>query len=183
MNNQLFLFVPFGFFIGFVAVFGILCLFLLFNKNEKKRQQYEAVKASFDQYRQQVDQHFIDTASAVDEMNRSYQKVLQQLSADARQLMEHSTMQEQLSQRADKSVTMAFLTETDIGENQSDVTDIPTYTDVIAAEVVPINGLPDQVPDRIGPNAGNRNEHLNKFKSGGRHGPFSSKANHQSENK
>lgn len=183
MNNQPWLYVSIALIIGFVAGLGLMWLIMRSNQNEKKRQQYEAVKASFDQYRQQVDQHFIDTASAVDEMNRSYQKVLQQLSADARQLMEHSTMQEQLSQRADKSVTMAFLTETDIGENQSDVTDIPTYTDVIAAEVVPINGLPDQVPDRIGPNAGNGNEHLNKFKSSGRHGPFSSKANHQSENK
>ncbi|MCO6504986.1 MAG: DUF1043 family protein [Snodgrassella sp.] len=156
MSNQLGLYIFIALIIGFAAGAGLMWFIMRSSRSEKKHQQYEAVKASFDQYRQQVDQHFIDTAGVVDEMNRSYQKVLQQLSVDARQLMEHSTIQEQLIKRADKSVTMAFLTETDIGDNHTDSTTIPTYTDVITAEVVPVNGLPDQVPDRIGPKATNR---------------------------
>lgn len=156
MSNQLGLYIFIALIIGFAAGAGLMWFIMRSSRSEKKHQQYEAVKASFDQYRQQVDQHFIDTAGVVDEMNRSYQKVLQQLSVDARQLMEHSTIQEQLIKRADKSVTMAFLTETDIGDNHTDSTPIPTYTDVITAEVVPVNGLPDQVPDRIGPKATNR---------------------------
>ena len=160
MSNQLWLYVFIALIIGFIAGLGLMWFIMRSNRSEKKRQQYEAVKASFDQYRQQVDQHFIDTASAVDEMNRSYQKVLQQLSLDARQLMEHSTIQEQLIKRADKSVTMAFLTEKDIGDSHSDSDTIPTYADIITAEVVPVNGLPDQVPDRIGPKANHRNESL-----------------------
>ncbi len=160
MSNQLWLYVCIALIIGFIAGLGLMWFIMRSNRSEKKRQQYEAVKASFDQYRQQVDQHFIDTASAVDEMNRSYQKVLQQLSVDARQLMEHSTIQEQLIKRADKSVTMAFLTEKDIGDSHSDSETIPTYADIITAEVVPVNGLPDQVPDRIGPKANHRNESL-----------------------
>lgn len=160
MSNQLWLYVFIALIIGFIAGLGLMWFIMRSNRSEKKRQQYEAVKASFDQYRQQVDQHFIDTASAVDEMNRSYQKVLQQLSVDARQLMEHSTIQEQLIKRADKSVTMAFLTEKDIGDSYSDSDTIPTYADIITAEVVPVNGLPDQVPDRIGPKANHRNESL-----------------------
>jgi uncharacterized protein len=158
MSNQLGLYIFIALIIGFAAGAGLMWFIMRSSRSEKKHQQYEAVKASFDQYRQQVDQHFIDTASAVDEMNRSYQKVLQQLSGDARQLMEHNTIQEQLIKRADKSVTMAFLTETDIGDHHTDSTAIPTYTDVITAEVVPVNGLPDQVPDRIGPKATNRHE-------------------------
>lgn len=153
MNNQLWLYVSIALIIGLIGGAGLMWLITRSSRSEKKRQQYEAIKASFDQYRQQVDQHFIDTASAVDEMNRSYQKVLQQLSTDARQLMENSTIQEQLTIRADKSVTMAFLTETDIGKTSSNTTSEPIYPEIIAAEVVPVNGLPDQVPDRIGPNA------------------------------
>ena len=85
MNGQVWLYVLIAAIIGLVLGMGLMWLLL---RRSSQNQQYQSVKASFDSYRQQVDQHFIHTASAVDELNRCYEKVLQQLNIDAKQLME-----------------------------------------------------------------------------------------------
>lgn len=73
------------------------------------RAQHEALAQEFNAYRNQVDRHFVDTAEAVDELNRSYQKVVQHLSSGAQNLMGKEALQEQLALRSDKTVTVAYL--------------------------------------------------------------------------
>ncbi|PIT15301.1 ZapG family protein [Snodgrassella alvi] len=160
MNSQLWLYVSIAAVIGLLLGLGLMWLFL---RGGKQRQQYQTVKASFDNYRQQVDKHFIDTAGAIDELNRSYLKVLQQLNVDAQQLMDKTAMQEQLQKRGNKSVTLAFMTQSDNKNPQTDDSSVP-YTDVTEAAVIPINGMPDQVPDRIGRNVGHAHEQLTQPK-------------------
>jgi uncharacterized protein len=161
MNSQLWLYVSIAAVIGLLLGLGLMWLFL---RGGKQRQQYQTVKASFDNYRQQVDKHFIDTAGAIDELNRSYLKVLQQLNGDAQQLMDKTAMHDQLQKRANKSVTLAFMTQSDNKNSQTDTDSSVPYTDVTEAAVIPINGMPDQVPDRIGTNAGRVHEQLTQPK-------------------
>lgn len=162
MSGQIWLYVLIAAIIGLVLGMGLMWLLL---RRSNQNQQYQSVKASFDSYRQQVDQHFIHTASAVDELNRCYEKVLQQLNIDAKQLMEKNTLQELLQKRADKSVTLAFMTSSENKNPQTDADSTLPYTDVMQAAVIPINGMPDQVPDRIGPNVIHSHEQLTHPKS------------------
>ncbi|WP_239351106.1 ZapG family protein [Snodgrassella communis] len=161
MNSQLWLYVSVAAIIGLLLGLALMWLFM---RGGKQRQQYQTVKASFDSYRQQVDKHFIDTAGAIDELNHSYQKVLRQLNSDALQLMEKAAIQEQLQKRANKSVTLAFMTQSDNKNSQTDTDTSVPYTDVTEATVIPINGMPDQVPDRIGPNVGHTHDQLTQPK-------------------
>lgn len=145
---------------------GMLVMWLLMRGGGKHKQQHEALSREFDAYREQVDRHFVDTAAAVDELNRSYQKVVQHLSSGAQTLMGKEALQAQLAQRSNSSVTVAYLaaaetvtgadTEPAVVSPSADraLTDDdippPPYTDATEAEVVPLTGQPDRVPDRIG---------------------------------
>ncbi|MCP2040307.1 uncharacterized membrane-anchored protein YhcB (DUF1043 family) [Neisseria sp. HSC-16F19] len=176
---------------GFVL--GLLVMWLVKRSSSgKQQQQHDALQQQFSDYRRHVDQHFVDTAAAVDELNRSYQKVVQHLSQGAQSLMGKEALQEQLSKRTDASVTVAYLAaqaavadETaaenaaaealEAAEHTADAADAsvetvetaaaaetptvdlapdlpppPPYTDATEAEVVPLHGQPDRVPDRIG---------------------------------
>ncbi|QEY25550.1 ZapG family protein [Neisseria zalophi] len=91
-------------------VIGLLLMWLgLRGKNGKSKKEHEALKQEFGQYRQKVDEHFIETAAAVDELNKSYQKVVRHLSDGAHTLMDKKTLQQQLALRGDTSVTVAYL--------------------------------------------------------------------------
>ena len=93
---------------GFVL--GLLVMWLAKRSSSgKQQQQHDALQQQFSDYRRHVDQHFVDTAAAVDELNRSYQKVVQHLSQGAQSLMGKEALQEQLSKRTDASVTVAYL--------------------------------------------------------------------------
>lgn len=162
MNGQLWLYVSLAAIIGLLLGLGLMWLIL---RRGKQHQHYQAVKTSFDNYRQQVDKHFIDTANAIDEMNCSYQKVLQLLNADAKQLMEKKVLQEQLRKRAGKSITLDFMSKGVNKNSPADAESSLPYTDITQAAVIPINGMPDQVPDRIGPNVVHTNEQLTQPKN------------------
>lgn len=58
--------------IGLLA--GLLIMWLLMRKSSAKQKAHDALVQQFGDYRQKVDRHFADTATAVDELNRSYQK-------------------------------------------------------------------------------------------------------------
>lgn len=134
---------------------GLLLMWLFLRNSRKNKEQHQALLQTFSEYRNEVDKHFVDTAAAVDELNRSYQKVVAHLSKGAQHLMKQETLQEQLAQRVDKSVTVAYLAQTDavLEHRDDDMPPPPPYTDATEAEVVPTNGQPDRVPDRIGPHA------------------------------
>ena len=85
------------------------CLWLILRQSSAKQKAHEALAQQFSDYRHKVDQHFVDTAAAVDELNRSYQKVVQHLSAGAQTLMGKEALQEQLAQRSNKAVTVSYL--------------------------------------------------------------------------
>ena len=88
---------------------GLLAMWLILRQNSAKQKAHEALAQQFSDYRHKVDQHFVDTAAAVDELNRSYQKVVQHLSTGAQTLMGKEALQEQLAQRSNKAVTVSYL--------------------------------------------------------------------------
>ena len=88
---------------------GLLAMWLILRQSSAKQKAHEALAQQFSDYRHKVDQHFVDTAAAVDELNRSYQKVVQHLSAGAQTLMGKEALQEQLAQRSNKAVTVSYL--------------------------------------------------------------------------
>ncbi|MDO4907200.1 YhcB family protein [Neisseria sp.] len=93
---------------GFAA--GLLLMWLLMRpKASQHKKERETLMQEFGQYRRKVDEHFIETAAAVDELNRSYQKVIRHLSSGAHTLMGKETLQEQLTKRGNASVTVAYL--------------------------------------------------------------------------
>ena len=72
---------------------GLLAMWLILRQSSAKQKAHEALAQQFSDYRHKVDQHFVDTAAAVDELNRSYQKVVQHLSAGAQTLMGKEALQ------------------------------------------------------------------------------------------
>lgn len=153
MNNSMIWLVVVAGLVGLVI--GLLAMWLaLRGGNRKDKQQHQALLHKFEHYRDDVDRHFVETAAAVDELNRSYQKVIEHLSKGAQHLMKQDVLQEQLTKRANKSVTVAYLAQKDtVIDHADDLPPPPPYTDATEAEVVPTNGQPDRVPDRIGKNA------------------------------
>ncbi|UOO87344.1 YhcB family protein [Neisseria arctica] len=102
---------------------GILITWLLLRQNKAKQKEHEELVQTFQHYRQDVDKHFIDTAAAVDELNRSYQKVIQHLSTGAQSLMGKEALQEQLALRSNKSVTVSYLAVSAVAPAASEITD------------------------------------------------------------
>lgn len=131
---------------GLVA--GLLIMWLMMRTSRHQKQQHETLMQKFSDYRSGVDQHFIETAAAVDELNRSYQKVVHHLSSGAQNLMGKEALQEQLAKRSDKSVTVAYLAAGDAEILPEDGIPPPPYTDATDAEVVPLTGQPDRVADQ-----------------------------------
>ena len=92
---------------GLAAGFLLAWLFLR-GKQSRQASEREALKQELDDYRSRVDQHFADTAEAVDALNRSYQNVIRHLSNGAQTLMGKEALQEQLAKRSDKAVTLGY---------------------------------------------------------------------------
>ncbi|MBF0803519.1 MULTISPECIES: DUF1043 family protein [unclassified Neisseria] len=93
---------------GFAA--GLLVMWLVLRpKTGRHKQEREMLMQEFGRFRRQVDEHFVETAAAVDELNRSYQKVIRHLSSGAHSLMDKKTLQEQLTKRGNASITVAYL--------------------------------------------------------------------------
>lgn len=94
--------------VGFAA--GLLLMWLLLRPRiNRNRQDRETLMQEFGQYRRKVDEHFVETAAAVDELNRSYEKVVRHLSSGAHALMGREALHAQLALRRDASVTVAYL--------------------------------------------------------------------------
>ena len=93
---------------GLAAGFLLAWLFLR-GKQSRQASEREALKQELDDYRSRVDQHFADTAEAVDALNRSYQNVIRHLSNGAQTLMGKEALQEQLAKRSGKAVTLGYL--------------------------------------------------------------------------
>ncbi|MCS4534746.1 YhcB family protein [Neisseria montereyensis] len=114
-------------------VIGLFLMWLgLRGKNGKSKKEHEALKQEFGQYRQKVDEHFIETAAAVDELNKSYQKVVRHLSDGAHTLMDKDTLQQQLALRGDTSVTVAYLAASTTIDNKETILPPDHSTDDIA---------------------------------------------------
>ena len=96
---------------GFAAgVLLTLLLGLFFRRGRRSRQQAELEEArqALQDYRAAVDRHFGDTADAVDELTRSYQKVFEQLSRSAAELMTPEAYRSQLEQRGSQAVVLSY---------------------------------------------------------------------------
>lgn len=112
---------------------GLLIMWLFTRRNGQQKKEHEALLHRFSEYKQEVDRHFVDTAAAVDEMNRSYQKVIQHLSTGAQSLMGKEALQEQLAKRSGKAVTVGYLA--------------ANVAAVSAAETAPVHHEADPLPE------------------------------------
>lgn len=98
-----------GFFIG-VAI-----TWLLTRSSGRQQQELDEAKAQLQQYRRQVEQHFVATADAVDELNRSYQKVFEQLGRGAEELLDAESYRREAEKRAGRSITLNCFNHPDAG--------------------------------------------------------------------
>ncbi len=132
--------------IGFAA--GLLLMWLVLRpKANQHKQERETLMQEFGQYRRKVDEHFVETAAAVDELNRSYQKVIQHLSSGAHTLMGKETLQEQLTKRGNASVTVAYLPAGTAAATAADTPETATTVTVDAvATSQPDVDLDEQTP-------------------------------------
>lgn len=132
--------------IGFAA--GLLLMWLVLRpKANQHKQERETLMQEFGQYRRKVDEHFVETAAAVDELNRSYQKVIQHLSSGAHTLMGKETLQEQLTKRGNASVTVAYLAAGTAAATAADTPETATTVTVDAvATSQPDVDLDEQTP-------------------------------------
>ncbi len=93
-------------------IVGVLITLLFKRGNRKQQAELEAAKKALQDYREAVNNHFIDTADAVDELTRSYQNVFAQLSRGAEELMTPEAYRRQLEQRSGQSITLSYLADT-----------------------------------------------------------------------
>lgn len=102
-----------GFFIGAVLVWIIKNTNQhhaedLQEESDTLRQEHEALKKAFADYRNNVNGHFIRTADAVEQLADGYKNVYHQLSSGARALMDKETLQKQIEKRQNKTITLGF---------------------------------------------------------------------------
>lgn len=98
--------------IGFVL--GAIIFYLLGRKNAEPadnplQKPYDELQAEYKNYREKVNTHFSKTATAVDNLTKSYQEVFDHLSEGAQQLMEGEALKIERAKRQGKAVTLAYL--------------------------------------------------------------------------
>lgn len=129
---------------GFLIGTGFTWLLTRAKKQDKT--ELDAARQELQTYRQAVERHFIDTADAVDELTRSYQKVFTHLSRGAETLMSQESYRSQLEKRSGQAVTLAYLSRqtADTAAEQANP-DTTTPADPLPADVpeLPQNRLDD----------------------------------------
>lgn len=123
---------------GFIV--GVLITLLLKRGNRKQQAELEQAKQALQDYREAVNRHFTDTADAVDELTRSYQKVFAQLSRGAEDLMTPEAYRSQLEQRSGHTITLSYLADAD-GNAAGDTADHRIQLVPHDAPVPPQNNL------------------------------------------
>lgn len=98
--------------IGFVL--GAIIFYLLGRKNAEPadnplQKPYDELQAEYKNYREKINTHFSKTATAVDNLTKSYQEVFDHLSEGAQQLMEGEALKIERAKRQGKAVTLAYL--------------------------------------------------------------------------
>lgn len=124
-----------------LSAFGGLCIGVgltwLFTRGKSHaNQELTAVREELRQYREKVERHFVETADAVDELNRSYQKVFDHLSQGAEQLMGKDSYRREAEKRKDHVVTLAYLSRSD-----APLVDAPERPVPVDAPELPQNNL------------------------------------------
>lgn len=125
---------------------GLLIMWLYLRTNRQQQKQYKTIKTQFTEYQHQVEQHLVGNATAIEELNHSYQKMLTQWNQTVHQLM-HQTKLPQIK-LPENQISSIHKSKKSTEPSHIEITS-PPYTDATQAEVVPIHGQPDQVPDRI----------------------------------
>ena len=122
---------------------GVGLTWLLTRRKGKQQAELDGARQEMQHYRQEVERHFIDTADAVDELTRSYQKVFTHLSRGAENLMSQEAYRTQLDKRAGQAVTLTYLSHTaveSITPQESEAFERPVPAD---APELPQNSLDD----------------------------------------
>ncbi len=79
----------------------------------------EAVR-ELEQYRQQVAEHFRQTATAVDQMTDSYKEVFEHLKAGANALLDEETLRRELTDESEEVITLNRLAHRSAGDVKPD---------------------------------------------------------------
>ena len=140
-----------GFFIGAVLVWIIKNTNQsnaehLQEESETLRQEYEALKKTFADYRNNVSNHFAKTADAVDQLTDSYKNVYNHLSAGARALMDKESLQKQIEKRQGKSVTLAYLAQNQENDKAAPIDTPQAETPAKPAAAEPAKTTPPAKP-------------------------------------
>ena len=140
-----------GFFIGAVLVWIIKNTNQsnaehLQEESETLRQEYEALKKTFADYRNNVNNHFAKTADAVDQLTDSYKNVYNHLSAGARALMDKESLQKQIEKRQGKSVTLAYLAQNQENDKAAPIETPQAETPAKPAAAEPAKTTPPAKP-------------------------------------
>lgn len=128
---------------AFGAAFGGFCFgvgmtWLLTRGKSAANQELSAARDELRQYRAKVERHFVETANAVDELNRSYQNVFNHLSQGAEQLMDKETYRREAEKRKGQAVTLAYLSQADLPVSDAPPPERPVPAD---APELPQNSL------------------------------------------
>lgn len=99
-------------FVGFIV--GAIVVYLFGRKSAAPednplQKPYEDLQAEYKAYREKVNSHFSKTATAVDNLAKSYQEVFDHLSEGAQQLMDGEALKIERTKRQGKAVTLAYL--------------------------------------------------------------------------
>lgn len=99
-----------------VAVAGLLLGLLIGMALGKKSPGGEAKKAQkeLEDYKAAVSQHFGKTADLVDNLTNSYRDVFEHLGTSAKELLSEEDVKRHLQSRAEKAVTLTYITEKNV---------------------------------------------------------------------
>ncbi|MDJ0652811.1 MAG: DUF1043 family protein [Xanthomonadales bacterium] len=90
------------------ALAGAGLIYLILGRGQG-RGSAAAVRAEFDQYKEQVADHFSRTASAVNQLTDSYKSVFDELQEGASQLMDEDTLRQRLAHDDGEAITLSRL--------------------------------------------------------------------------
>jgi uncharacterized membrane-anchored protein YhcB (DUF1043 family) len=92
-------------------VIGALIMYFVAGSSKGSQQTISNLEKELESYKQDVAEHFEQTADLVDDMTKSYKKVFDHLGQSAKKLMTEEQYQKQLELRKGNQVTLGYLSE------------------------------------------------------------------------
>jgi len=100
-------------------VIGALIMYFSSGDDKGSKETIAELEEKLNRYQKDVAEHFEETANLVDDMTQSYKKVFDHMGKSARLLMTEEQIAEQIEKRKGNKVTLEFLTDETIQENDN----------------------------------------------------------------